>query len=124
MCAQVAKNIFKQTRIKLSNLPVIIMNSSNIDMQQALDDLDKYDYPSDSGLLRELASRVEAIEKDVKRLAAMEKTIQTILERTTPKSPCLFCSLQENRDGHFLAAVAVSPTPSPEPQKRLSCTYA
>ncbi|VDP06665.1 unnamed protein product [Heligmosomoides polygyrus] len=70
------------------------MNSSNIDMQQVLDDLDNYDDPSDSALLRELASRIEAIEKDVKRLAAMEKAIQTILERTTPKSPCLFCFLE------------------------------
>ncbi|KAK5976305.1 hypothetical protein GCK32_022882 [Trichostrongylus colubriformis] len=34
-------------------------------------------------------------------VAEMRDEVHTLLERTTPKSTCVFCTLAENVDGHF-----------------------
>ncbi|KAK6764974.1 hypothetical protein RB195_025056 [Necator americanus] len=65
----------------------------------ALDDLDRCDIAT---LLHHLLPRLDSL----------EKACQTLLERTAPKSSCLFCTVYENRDNHHSGRCPRFPDPS------------
>ncbi|KAK6742034.1 hypothetical protein RB195_009728 [Necator americanus] len=74
------------------------MSSSADAMLSALDDLDRCDIAT---LLHHLLPRLDSL----------EKACQTLLERTAPKSSCLFCTVDENRDNHHSGRCPRFPDP-------------
>ncbi|KAK6750575.1 hypothetical protein RB195_002507 [Necator americanus] len=74
------------------------MSSSADAMLSALDDLDRCDIAT---LLHHLLPRLDSL----------ENACQTLLERTAPKSICLFCTVDENRDNHHSGRCPRFPDP-------------
>ncbi|EYC19965.1 hypothetical protein Y032_0023g804 [Ancylostoma ceylanicum] len=98
------------------------MSSSNA-MQAALEDLDRCDIAT---LLHHLLPRLDAIDSRLNsidtrldgidtridnRHDASDAMLETILERTAPKSNCVFCEVDENRDSHHSGRCSRYPDP-------------
>lgn len=60
--------------------------------------------PSNAELLAEMIAVRQQMESSYNHLATrlhhLEGAMAELLERTKPRSPCIFCPLPENRDGH------------------------
>ncbi|PIO59175.1 hypothetical protein TELCIR_19370 [Teladorsagia circumcincta] len=78
------------------------------DLQEAITDLDRCDMAT---LLHNILPRLEAIDAALSKLGAIEAACQTNMERTTPKSTCSFCTLDENRDSHYTSRCSRYPDP-------------
>ncbi|EYC12706.1 hypothetical protein Y032_0046g1377 [Ancylostoma ceylanicum] len=71
---------------------------SSSDMRAAIDDLDRCDIAT---LLHHLLPRLDAIDRRLDSIDnRLDAALETILERTAPKSECAFCGVDENRDSH------------------------
>ena len=79
--------------------------SSPRQLQEAMDELDRCDLAT---LLANLLPRLDALEHSNRIL--LERTA-IILERTAPKSSCIFCPVDENRDNHFSGRCSKYPDP-------------
>ncbi|EYC44581.1 hypothetical protein Y032_0457g1818 [Ancylostoma ceylanicum] len=59
-------------------------------------------------LLHDIVSAVQSLQSQMEaatshlsaRLSAVEEACAELLERSKPRSPCIFCPLPENKDGH------------------------
>ncbi|VDP43720.1 unnamed protein product [Heligmosomoides polygyrus] len=81
--------------------------SLSADLQAALDELDVQVHNCEAvaaqvseavTILREMVPRIATMERASK---TMERALNTLLDRSTPKSSCVFCPVDENRDNHF-----------------------
>ncbi|KIH63990.1 hypothetical protein ANCDUO_05703 [Ancylostoma duodenale] len=72
--------------------------SNSSDLLQAMEDLDMPEQSTVISLLRQISSRLERLELDNELL--LERTGLTVT-RTAPKSNCVFCSVEENKDSHY-----------------------
>ncbi|KIH62282.1 hypothetical protein ANCDUO_07437 [Ancylostoma duodenale] len=79
--------------------------SNSSDLLQAMEDLDMPDQSAVISLLRQISSKLDDI---FPRLERLELDNQLLLERTglivthtAPKSNCVFCSVEENKDSHY-----------------------
>ncbi|KIH50811.1 hypothetical protein ANCDUO_19107 [Ancylostoma duodenale] len=53
--------------------------------------------------LENSCSRIAAVENSCSRIPVVEGACVELLERSKPRSPCIFCPLPENKDGHNTA---------------------
>lgn len=58
--------------------------------------------------LQTISSRIDSL---FTLIGDMKADIRTIMERTAPKSSCIFCSVTDNVDGHYTARCHRYPTP-------------
>ncbi|RCN42697.1 hypothetical protein ANCCAN_11337 [Ancylostoma caninum] len=75
--------------------------SSPSQMQAAMDELDRCDI---STLLHHLLPRLDVLEEN-------NRMLRTLLERTAPKSNCMFCPVESNRDSHHSSRCPRYPDP-------------
>ncbi|VDO92158.1 unnamed protein product [Heligmosomoides polygyrus] len=58
-----------------------------------------------------LQQRIDSMKEILElKLQAYDRAFETILQRAESKSSCVFCSFDDNKDGHQLVAVVAFPT--------------
>ncbi|XGW29823.1 hypothetical protein V3C99_009122 [Haemonchus contortus] len=70
--------------------------SFSSEMQAAIDELDRCDAAT---ILHNLMPMMKA----------MDAKLDQLLERTAPKSSCVFCTVEDNKDNHFTARCSKFP---------------